>query len=588
MRPTWYALVFAASAAIGHAATLTDVCTTAYVQASLPADDVYQGITIDPTSVTASPVTNASSTGANFYPDATFDYCSVGFSYSHNGRNDNVNVAYWLPTPDKFQKRYLSTGGGGYAITSGVTSRSSLPGGIIYGASAGTTDGGFGSFNTQFDAVFLLANGTIDWQAVHMFGYEAHHELTTIGKVFTKNFFGMAEDEKLYAYYQGCSEGGREGWSQVQRFADEWDGAITGAPAMRFSFQQVQHLYSNVVEQTLGYYPPPCELQKIVNETIAACDPLDGKVDGVVARTDLCQLNFNINSTIGEPYYCAATAARPGFKSKRQMSSPATPEQNGTVTAEGVAVASEILKGLHDSEGRRVYLTYQPAASFADAATQYNAETGEWELSISGLGAEFPARFLQLQNTSTLATLDNVTYDTLKDWMLEGWQKYEDTLQTTWPDLTPFQAAGGKVLHFHGESDDSIPTASSVRYYESVRQVMYPGLSYNASVAALDPWYRLFLVPGAGHCAPSTAQPNGPFPQSNLATLIDWVERDIEPVTLNATVLAGPRKGEKGQICSWPLRPMWSLNGTLMQCEYDQASIDTWIYDFDAVKLPVY
>lgn len=69
-----------------------------------------------------------------------------------------------------------------------------------------------------------------------MFGYLAHHELSTIGKAFTKEFFGM-NSTKLYSYYQACSEGGREGFSQVQRFGEEWDGAIIGAPALRFSFQ---------------------------------------------------------------------------------------------------------------------------------------------------------------------------------------------------------------------------------------------------------------------------------------------------------------------------------------------------------------
>ena len=101
---------------------------------------------------------------------------------------------------------------------------------------------------------------------------------------------------------------------------EEWDGAITGAPAFRFSFQQVQHLYSNVVEQTLDYYPPRCELEKIVNETIAACDPLDGKTDGVVARSNLCKLHFNTSTIIGKPYYCAATSVMTGPpKAKRQM-----------------------------------------------------------------------------------------------------------------------------------------------------------------------------------------------------------------------------------------------------------------------------
>lgn len=355
---------------------------------------------------------------------------------------------------------------------------------------------------------------------------------------------------------------------------------------MRFAHQQVQHLYSNVVEKTLGYYPPPCELDMIANLTIAACDPMDGKTDGVVARTDLCKLNFDLNSTLGEAYSCAATPASTNPYNPK----PALPAQNGTISAEGIAVAAKIIDGLRDTQGRRAYLSYQPAATFDDAATTYNDETNSWELSISSLGSEFPVRFIELLDASTFdaGTFDNVTYDTLRDWMYTGWQLYEDTLQTTWPDLTPFQAAGGKVLHFHGESDNSIPTASSVRYHESVRSVMYPNMTFNESTEALGDWYRLFLVPGAAHCATNSYQPNGPFPQTNLAVLIDWVENGNTPTTLNATVLQGEFKGEEQQICAWPLRPMWSNNGTTMACEYDQASIDSWIYEFDSFPMPVY
>jgi tannase len=109
---------------------------------------------------------------------------------------------------------------------------------------------------------------------------------------------------------------------------------------MRYSFQQINHLVSNVIEKTVGYYPPICEMTKIMNATIEACDPMDGKTDGVVARSDLCKLNFNLNSTIGLPYNCPAEAAVAGFKNKRQLAQAATPEQNGTVIAEAVEIAS--------------------------------------------------------------------------------------------------------------------------------------------------------------------------------------------------------------------------------------------------------
>ena len=571
--------------AVVRAATLDDVCTAAYVKAALPLD-VLEGITIDTSSLLVSATTNYSSASSDFFPAATFDYCGVQLAYSHDGiDNDQVLLMFWLPSPENFANRYLSTGGGGMAINSG---NGSLPGGVMYGAVAGATDGGFGSFETDEDVVFLLANGTINYEALYMFGYKAHHEMSVIGKQFTRNFFDMADDTKLYAYYQACSEGGREGWSQIQRY-DDWDGAVVGAPAFRFSFQQVMHLWSNTVEQTLDYYPPPCELEKILNMTLAACDPLDGKTDGVVSRTDLCGLHYDISKTIGEPYYCAASSGSPGGPAKRQLggSSPSTPAQTGNVTAKGVAVAKEIIAGMKDSKGRQVYLSYQPSAAFDDAGTTYNNETDSWELEVSGIGADWVARYLNLRNTSDLS-LDGVTYDTLKDWIYEGWQRYEDVLQTTWPDLSIYHGGGGKVLHVHGESDFSVPAASSVRYWESVRSVMYPNLTYAEGADALIEWYRLYLVPGAGHCSPSTEQPNGPFPQTTLKVLIDWVEKNVTPSTLPATVLSGSEKGTQWEICVWPLRPLWSNNGTKFECVYDETSINTWHWDLDSWDLPVY
>ncbi|KIV86639.1 hypothetical protein PV11_02239 [Exophiala sideris] len=562
-----------------RALDLDDICTSSYLAAHFPAVDFYPGITLDPGSIAASVVLNASVMGNVFYPDITFDYCDVNFTYSHNGLGDSVVLTYWLPSPSNFENRFLATGGGGYAINSGTNS---LPGGMGYGAVAGDTDGGFGPI-FEDDAVldFLVANGTRNWQNIYMFGYEAIHEMTVIGKEFTKTVFNMTTNNTtLYSYYQGCSEGGREGWSQVQRYADQFDGATIGAPAFRFAFQQVQHLFSNVVEMDFNYYPPPCELQKIVNETIINCDPLDGRVDGVVSRTDLCTMSYNISQVEGMPYSCAAVAATPF--------GAASPAQSGTVSAQAIAVAQKILDGLHTTDGKRVYFTYTPSSTFTDAQTAYNGTTQSWELDITSLGGSFVEVLLDLKNGSNLETLEGVTYDTLRDWIWEGWNQYNDVLMTNWPDLTPVKQAGAKIIHFHGESDYSIPTASSVRYFESVRQIMNPGLSYNASIEAQNEFYRLFLVPGGSHCNYNTAEPNGPWPQTNLAVLIAWVENGIVPVTLNATVLQGENIGTNQQICGWPLRPYWTNNGTTMECVYDQTSIDSWMYDLDAFNMPVY
>ncbi|PYH92599.1 tannase and feruloyl esterase [Aspergillus ellipticus CBS 707.79] len=540
--------ITAALAATVNAASLDDVCTDSYVKTALPADGTFQGISMIPSSVSTETHSNISISSGNFFPAATISYY--------------------------FKNRFLTTGGEVYEINEGTSTSGSLPGGIMYGAAAGLTDGGFNG--ESFDDVFLLSNGTVDWQNTFMFGYQGIHEMMEIGRELSKNFYDTGDD-KIYTYYQSCSEGGREGWSQAQRYDYDYDGIIVGAPAFRFAQQQINHLVSN--------------LELVVNATIAACDPLDGRSDGVIGRSDLCKLHFNISSLIGTPYYCAASSGGSslglGF-GKRQSMSMFTPAQNGTVSAKGIAVAQTILDGLKDTQGRQAYLSYQPGADFDDAQTTYDSTTGQWTLSIDGNGGEFVEKFVNLIDASSIDSLDNVTYDTVHDWMQAGWTRYEDTLMANNPDLTSIQQTGGKILHFHGESDPSVPTGSSVHYYESVRQIMYPNKTIHEAAEAKGDWYRLYLVPGAAHCATNSEQPNGPFPQTNMAVMIDWVENGVLPVTLNATVLQGELEGEKQQICAWPLRPLWANNGTTMNCVFDQASYETWIYDFDAYKLPLY
>jgi tannase len=474
----------------------------------------------------------------------------------------------------------LSTGGGGLAITSG---EQGLTAGIVYGAATGTTDGGFGGFNKDLSDVLLVANGTLNYNALFAFGYKAIHEMSVLGKEMTSKFYNTSN---FYSYYQGCSEGGREGWSQVQRYGTQFDGAAIGAPAFRQAFQQVLHLFSNVAELTQDYAPPPCELDQINNDTIAACDKLDGLEDGVVSRTDLCKLHYSANASIGNAYSCPASSG--SGMAAAGSTSPATPAVNGTVSAKAASIANAIWKGLFDSQGRQAYVSFQPSATFSDAATTYNSSIGQYEVTASGIGVQYVNLFLKEIDSSSLS-LTNVTYDTLRAWILEGMQKFADTLQTTWPDLEDFRANGGKVIHFHGESDFSIPAASSVIYHDSVRKIMYPNQGFNESYNSLHEWYRLFLVPGAGHCAPSTTQPNGPFPQNVLQSVIDWVENGVNPTMLNATVLQGSNKGTSAKLCGFPLRPQWPANdSSTMECVYDQDSIDSWLPTLDSIPLPVY
>lgn len=555
-----------AAATTATAATIEDLCTVANVQAALPVNGTLLGIELLPSSVATSIVYNATAEETT----KLYDYCNVTLSYVHTGTSDIVKLNYVLPSPDVFLNRFLVTGGFAYQLNTDFL------GSLVYGAATGGTDGGYGALSgTSFSSVLLKGNGTINWDNTYMFAYQALGELTTVAKPLLQGFYGT--QDKIYTYFEGCSDGGRQGLSQVQRYGDLYDGAILGAPAIRYGQLQVSHSYSNVVEKTLDYYPSTCEFNKIVNATIAACDPLDGRTDGVISRSDLCMLNFNLTSIVGESYSCAAAT---------DGSSPAV---QGTISAEAVAVAQEIYDGLHNSAGERAYVSYQVGSAFSDAATLYDSDSDSWGLNINKKGGEYIAKFVEKLNIANLPNLDNVTYDTLVDWMTTGFERYSDSLQTSLPDLTDFQSHGGKMINYHGESDPSIPTASTVRYWQSVRDIMYPGESEADSLAAMSEWYRLYLVPGADHCKRNTLQPDGPYPVGIVYAVINWVEFGVAPAVLNATINSGPYAGEVQGLCTWPTRPLWrSDDNSTFDCVDDATSVATWDYSLDAFKLPVY
>ncbi|KAK5113612.1 hypothetical protein LTR85_010841 [Meristemomyces frigidus] len=591
--------MLAAIATAANAASLADLCTVSNVQSALPANGTYNGIELIPSAVTASPVYNATlSTGGlrrrqmpttSSSSGTTYSYCNVTVTYTHTGKDDEVVVKYVFPSPDDYQSRFYVGGGGGFSLSSDAT------GGLEYGAVGAATSAGYDAFDYSYDDVVLYGNGSINWDATYAFGYTALGEMTLIGKPITKAFYGSSNSTnstKVYTYFEGCSDGGREGMSQVQRWGELYDGAITGAPAFRFAQQQVNHVFPATIEHTMDYYPPPCALAKIVNATIAACDPLDGRTDGVVSRSDLCHLHFDLKSIIGESYYCAAeTATSLGFgfsKRAEGSSSSYEPAQNGTVTAQDVAVAQAVYDGLHNSKGERAYVSWQIAAELSDADTVWENSTNSWALSIPSTGGEYVTKYIQLLNIDNLSDLDGVTYDTLVEWMWTGYVRYLDSLQTTLPDLTAFQSSGGKLLHYHGESDPSIPTASSVHYWQAVRSIMYPHLDQEAAQEALQDWYQFYLIPGAAHCGANDLQP-GPYPEDNMETMIDWVENGIKPSRLNATVSSGTHEGETQMLCQWPSRPLWHSNSSEgFDCVHDQKSIDTWTYEFPAFKVPIY
>lgn len=470
-------------------------------------------------------------------------------------------MQFWLPATGNFSNRWLTLGGGGWS----VSGSQGQPGGLPYGAASGITDGGFGGFSSSLTANLLsTVNGTIAWSRLESFAYQAIHEMTVTGKELTKAFYNLTEDA-LRSYYQGCSEGGREGHMSTQRYPLDFDGVIGAAPAMYFPIMQLAQGWPNIVMAQAEHWPSPCAFAAIQQDFIDACDKLDGKTDGVVSRTDLC--TYDASNSVGHKWSnCTAGGA----------GSPTS----GTISKADANVVKAIYKGAFDSHGNQIFWTYRNATTLTvEAAVQWSNSTKSFG---PGNNFYFGTYYQNLVLKNTVAATvpyGNITVDDVYHLMKAGLQDYGSWTETTWPDLTDFKARGGKLIHWHGEADTNLYPEASAHFHEKVRHAMFPDAN---GYEEIHDFYRFFLVPGAAHCAVNSVQPDGPFPQFALQQLISWVEDGIPPAYLNGTKEDGTSKQDK--ICLWPGRPSWNEKGTF-SCVNDGKTAEEFIHPLNGWKV---
>lgn len=448
-------------------------------------------------------------------------------------------MQFWLPVRSNFSNRYLTVGGGGWS----VSGRADQAAGLSYGAVSGITDGGFGGFSSSLTSVLLNpVNGTVEWSRLESFAYQATHEMTVTGKELTNAYYNLGNGT-LKSYYYGCSEGGREGHMSTQRYPRDFNGVIGAAPAMYLPVVSLAEGWPNIAMAQHNHWPSPCALRVVLNDTLAACDGLDGKVDGVVSRTDLCE--YDATASIGHTF------------SGCTLGGAGTPT-NGTITQADADVINAIYKGPFNSAGEQVYWGYRNASRLdTEAVVAYNSTSGTFGPGNNHYFNNW-YQFLILRNQYIpYADYSKFSVDDVYELMVQGLQEYGSWTQTTWPDLSEFQAHGGKLMQWHGESDPILFPDGSANFHEKVKAHMFPN---DTSYQSINEFYRLFMVPGAAHCSLNPLQPEGPYPQYALSQLIAWVEEGIAPAYLNGTTESGSSTQDK--ICLWPTRPSWSSNGT--------------------------
>ena len=203
--------------------------------------------------------------------------CRVTVIATHPPAGDKVTIWVAIPTSN-WNGRFLGNGGGGF--TGG--SAAGVNAGVALGYASGSTDtghaGGSGSFA-------LDANGHLNWQSIRDNAHVGVHDMTVTGKALTEAMYGVAPK---YSYWYGCSTGGRQGLSEAERYPQDYNGIVAGAPAINWPKLIMQSVWGTVQEIAAGDAVPPCKLAAATQAAVAACDAIDGVKDGVIEDPDRC------------------------------------------------------------------------------------------------------------------------------------------------------------------------------------------------------------------------------------------------------------------------------------------------------------
>jgi len=196
--------------------------------------------------------------------------------------DSSIKIEVWMPMTG-WNGRYRGQGNGGFA---GSISYSELGDAVRRGyATAGTDTGHWGR---DGDSAWALGHP----EKVIDFGYRAIHEMTLTAKAIIRAFFGKSPE---HSYFVGCSDGGREGLMEAQRFPNDYDGIVAGAPANYWTHLLTGAMWVvHATAQDPPSYIPASKIPAISAAVLAACDGQDGLKDGILNDPSHCHFNPDI------------------------------------------------------------------------------------------------------------------------------------------------------------------------------------------------------------------------------------------------------------------------------------------------------
>ncbi len=442
------------------------------------------------------------------------EYCKVLGSI-HNLPQSTILFEVSMPTT-KWNGKYFVAGGGGY---NGTIPR--LTQALTEGYAAAGSDTG----HETKDADWAVNN----LDAQNNYAYLATHVVTLMGKEILRAYYNQHEDK---SYYVGCSNGGKMGLAEIQRYPDDFDAAVVGDPVIDRTKLMMQFIWD---AQALDAAPiPPAKLPVIAKATMNACRESGGAINDVLTTPGRCKFDPKvIMCPSGDGASC--------------------------LTAGQTKALTKILHGPVNSAGVQLHPGFVPGHEEDYAAF----------ITGTGTDAGKPSSSWSLADIFMRQFVFGLQFDAIKkfnfDTGLAALKPLVAAQDNADPDLSEFRAHGGKLIMYHGWADHSITPLRTIEYYEDVLDTMDKDRAAGSEpdAYALDNFMRVFMVPGMHHCA------GGPGPnvfgaanqglppqmdaQHDIVMALDhWAEDGVAPEKIIATHLTKGAVDRTLPLCPYP------------------------------------
>ncbi len=464
-------------------------------------------------------------------------------------------IGFHLRLPDNWNERFYFQGGGG---TDGNLGDALGGGAVAKGYAVVSTDAGHDN-TIDYDP---NAGGTaafgVDPQARIDYGYNAVDEVTQVARHILKRYYGKRPH---YSYFVGCSNGGRQGMVASQRFPKYFDGIVAGDPgfdlpkaavAEAWNEQALAPLATRLSTNGQPYLPDTfsdADLALAANAILAACDDLDGLVDGIVDNYPACT-NHKVYPQL-KAIQCTG------------------PKTAACLSAGQVEALKMIYAGPENSHGRQLYSDWQwdPGISGILSLRLWSlglpAAPGKPlvnnALNLTLGGGALPLVFVTPPAITPVTGLEayifdfNFDTDAPKIFKTSGiyTESSMEFMTARSTDLSPFKHHGGRLIIYNGNSDGVFSSRDIVGWYNAMNATMHDKAQNFA---------RLFLVPGMGHCGGGP----GTTVFDAFTPLVNWVENGIAPDSIVATAPPGtPWPGRTRPLCPYPKQTRYIGSGDI-------------------------